>query len=703
MKKRLLSLLLSVVLLLSLSIPGVHAEAPESGSADISANVLHLGGLLPEGSQRLRSSTDNAEVKQVIYAGLRARAQRINISAYSLKTSDLPSVYQQVLNEHPDLFFVTGGLSWSYSGSYVTYVSPGYDSSYTEADIADYQNTVTKIIGMLGADWSDTEKLLFLHDYLVTHCEYDLSYSRYNAHDALVVGSSVCQGYAEAFCDLCLKSGIPCTVISSNAINHAWNLVTLGGENFYVDCTWDDPSNHWYEGYCSHSNFVLSKSAFAESHSSTDWTDSTTNVYTNDTSSTRFDGAWWSDVITAVPIIGHTGAYTTNSDSSNFYLRNMRTGETVSRPLPARAVWPVFGQQYSSWMGNYCSFTALNGLFYFTLPTEIFSASSSGETESVYKLTKDDLAAGYLYGIVADGNALYYNIGEQAYNCTFVRQSLQPQSGPVTGERDGFAYEVLPDGTASITDCALSGSITIPKTLDGYTVTNLASRLFYGKSDVTSVTIPASVTSFGTDPADNNWDYVFSYCYGLTRINVETGNPSFRSVDGVLFSKDGKTLIHYPCSRAGAVYHTQAQTICCTAFASSRNLKFLFLDSPATWWYTYTFYNDPALTVFYMPGGQAEQKADADRASGHVQDGKSGNPWCSLESTASLCTLPAGLQVIESEAFAGTEIPWIIAPAGCTRIETNAFADSGLAYLRVGKNTIIEGGALADTVVVERK
>lgn len=703
MKKRLLSLLLSLALLLSLSIPCVHADTLETDSADVSAYVLHLGGLLPEGSQRLRAS-DYTAVKQVIYEGLCARKERINISAYNLPISVLSSIYPQVLNEHPDLFFVSGGYSYSYNyNSYVTYVSPYYDNSYTEADVTAYQNTVNKIIGMLGADWSDMEKLLFLHDYLVTHCEYDLGYSHYNAHDALVIGSAVCQGYSEAFCDLCLKSGIPCAIISSSAINHAWNLVTLNGENFYVDCTWDDPSNHWYEGYCSHSNFVLSKFALAQTHNSTDWTDGTTNVYTNDTSSARYDAAWWSDVNTAVPIIGHIGAYTTDSDSYNFYLRNMRTGETVSHPLPANGVWPVYGQAHSHWDGNYSSFAAVNGLFYFTLPTEIWSATPTGKTSSVYKLTKAELADGYVYGIVADGNTLYYNIGEQAWETTFTRKALPLQSGPVTGECDGFAYEVLPDGTASITACNLSGNITIPKTLDGYTVTNLASELFYGKSNVTAVTIPASVTSFGTDPADNSWDYVFSYCYDLTRINVETGNPSFLSVDGVLFSKDGKTLIHYPCSRAGAVYHTQAQTICCTAFASSRNLKFLFLDSADTRWYTYTFYNDPALTVFYVPGGQAEQKANADRASGRVQDGKSGNPWSSLESTASLCTLPAGLQVIESEAFAGTEIPWILVPAECTRIEKGAFADSGLAYLRVGKNTIIEGGAVADAVVVERK
>jgi len=703
MKKRLLSLLLSLALLLSLSIPGVHAEAPESDSTDISANVLHLGGLLPEGSQRLRSGTDNANVKQAIYEGLRARRQSINLSAYRLKASDLPSVYQQVLNEHPDLFFVDGGVSWNYSGSYVDYITPSYDSSYTEADISDYQNTVRQIIGMLGADWSNMEKLLFLHDYLVTHCEYDLSYSRYNAHDALVVGSAVCQGYAEAFCDLCLKSGIPCAIISSRGINHAWNLVTLDGENFYVDCTGDDPSNHWYEGYCPHSYFVLSKSALAQTHSSTDWTDGTTNVYTNDTSSTRFDEAWWSDVVTAVPIIGHTGAYTMKSDSLNFYLRDMRTGDTVSRPLPARAAWPVFGKQYSYWGGNYCSFTALNGLFYFTLPAEIWSASPSGETVSVYKLTDDELASGYVYGIVADGNTLYYNVGEQAYNTSFIRTALQPKGGTVTGERDGFSYKVLPDGTASITGCKLSGNVVIPQTLDGYTVTNLAAELFRGKSGITAVTIPASVTYFGTDPGDNNWDYVFSYCRDLKRIDVKSGNPSFCSVDGVLFSKDGKTLIQYPCSHAGEVYHTKAQTLCCTAFAANQNLKFLFLDAPDAWWYTYTFYNDPALTVFYTPGGNAAQKAAAERQSGHAQDGKAGNPWCALESTASLCTLPAGLQLIEAEAFSGTQIPWIIVPDGCTRIKKNAFTNSALAYLRVGSDTVIESGALPGSVVVERK
>ena len=262
---------------------------------------------------------------------------------------------------------------------------------------------------------------------------------------------------------------------------------------------------------------------------------------------------------------------------------------------------------------------------------------------------------------------------------------------------------MLPDGSVSITGCSLTGEVVIPQTLDGYTVTNLAAQLFYGKSGITAVTIPGSVTYFGTDPADNDWDYVFSYCYDLTRINVSANNHSFCSVDGVLYSKDGKTLINYPCAHAGKLYHAQAETICCTAFAANRNLQFLFLDNPAATWYTDTFYSDPDLTVFYAPGGRAEQKAESDRQNGHVQDGTEDNLWCYLESTASISSLPAELTTIESGAFTGTDIPWIIAPAGCTRIEQGAFADCSLAYLQVGTNTVIEDGALAASVVVERK
>ena len=176
----------------------------------------------------------------------------------------------------------------------------------------------------------------------------------------------------------------------------------------------------------------------------------------------------------------------------------------------------------------------------------------------------------------------------------------------------GFEYTVLSDGTASITKCTLSGDIVIPSSIDGYKVTNLAAELFFGNTNITSVSVPATVTYFGDDPSDNMWDYVFSYCYSLRAINVESGNPSFRSVDGVLYSKDMSTLFNYPCMRQGSEYTTpdSLDWLCCTSFASAQNLTRLIIDNPDAGWATYTFYNCGGLTVYYHKDGYSQTCAE---------------------------------------------------------------------------------------------
>ena len=183
-----------------------------------------------------------------------------------------------------------------------------------------------------------------------------------------------------------------------------------------------------------------------------------------------------------------------------------------------------------------------------------------------------------------------------------------PQGNDADGEADGFTYELLADGTASITGCSLTGDVVIPDTVDGYTVTNLHRELFFGNSELTRVWVPATVTYFGDDPTDCTFTYVFSYCDNLTSINVASDNPSFRSVDGVLYSKDMRVLYNYPCSRAGETYHVPEETavLDCTSFARAYNLRHLYLDSPQTTWRTYTFFGDGDLYVHYLPGGYSE-------------------------------------------------------------------------------------------------
>lgn len=38
------------------------------------------------------------------------------------------------------------------------------------------------------------------------------------------------------------------------------------------------------------------------------------------------------------------------------------------------------------------------------------------------------------------------------------------------------------------------------------------------------------------------------------RFETDPGDPRFTTIDGVLFSKDGKELLKYPCGRTSRVY-----------------------------------------------------------------------------------------------------------------------------------------------------
>ncbi|MBQ4143128.1 MAG: leucine-rich repeat domain-containing protein, partial [Thermoguttaceae bacterium] len=101
-----------------------------------------------------------------------------------------------------------------------------------------------------------------------------------------------------------------------------------------------------------------------------------------------------------------------------------------------------------------------------------------------------------------------------------------------------FKYTVC-DGRIEITKYTGSASsVIIPLSIDGLPVTSIGKRAFYECNSLTSVTIPNSVTSIGGGP--------FAACDKLTEIYVSARNTHFKSVDGILFSADGKTLIQVP-------------------------------------------------------------------------------------------------------------------------------------------------------------
>jgi len=76
-------------------------------------------------------------------------------------------------------------------------------------------------------------------------------------------------------------------------------------------------------------------------------------------------------------------------------------------------------------------------------------------------------------------------------------------------------------------------------------VTHIEDHAFNGCDRLASITIPNSVTHIGTG--------AFSGCVCLTDIDVDSSNPVYTSVNGVLFTKDQTEIVMWPPGRAGDI------------------------------------------------------------------------------------------------------------------------------------------------------
>lgn len=179
---------------------------------------------------------------------------------------DIDRIFQCVLNDHPELFYVEGYSYTRYTrGDKITSVvfsgTYSIDRETAESRRREIEAAAAEILAGAEEGADQYTKVKYVYDTIIRETDYDPSApDNQNIYSVFVGNRSVCQGYAKATQYLLNRLGVECTLVlgtvetgegqgpGAQQEGHAWNLVRVDGEYYYVDTTWGDASYSRQDG-----------------------------------------------------------------------------------------------------------------------------------------------------------------------------------------------------------------------------------------------------------------------------------------------------------------------------------------------------------------------------------------------------------------------------------------------------------------------
>lgn len=165
-------------------------------------------------------------------------------------------ISRYVINDRPDIFWYRGEYVVTTRNNVIIRIEFHY--VYTESQkemlIRDIENSALyKQINLnVKLQKSDFEKALKLYELIIKNTEYEkeavstggIYYEyAYGLEGVILKNRAVCAGYSKAFQYFANKHNILCTIVTGQTkrSRHAWNLIDLYGNYYYIDSTWGDP------------------------------------------------------------------------------------------------------------------------------------------------------------------------------------------------------------------------------------------------------------------------------------------------------------------------------------------------------------------------------------------------------------------------------------------------------------------------------
>lgn len=191
--------------------------------------------------------------RQQLYAEILLVMQKqvSDIPLCSNNPIDIETVTACVLLDHPEIFYVDGYSyeKYMFAGNIQkidytpNYTMTGEEIAQAEALIKQYAETCFKGLPQNATEY---DKVKYIYEYIILNTEYNLEApENQNICSVFLYRESVCLGYAKALQYLLQQLDVNTAVVTGTVMTgegHAWNLVQINGQYYYVDATWGDAS-----------------------------------------------------------------------------------------------------------------------------------------------------------------------------------------------------------------------------------------------------------------------------------------------------------------------------------------------------------------------------------------------------------------------------------------------------------------------------